>query len=457
MKIVLVRPNYKSFFITPPIGLGYLASYLKQYGIEVKIIDGLLKGIDEDATVKQIAAENADAVGITCLSTYFNEAIKLSHKIKSFDETMKVIIGGMHATFMPRETLEQTKADFVIRGEGEIALLKLIQNAFVNDGLDGVYSQQDLKDSKNFEQKSPIVKELDEIPFPLWEQIPPRDYPLAPHGAIVRKYPIGIITTTRGCPYECSFCSSPHFYDRRIRYRSPENVIEEINFLVKRFGVREIAFEDDNLTLDRSHMEKICQLILKHNLNITWTCPNGIRADKVDEELLKLMKKSGCYYVSLGIESADNDVLKRINKNETIETIEKAIKAANKVGLLTNGFFILGLPGETEKSLQKTVQFIKKSKLFRVTVVILAIMPGSRLWNELRDEFTFDHTKVTFFAEPDWLPEGITKEQLMRAHKQALHGFYFNPKKVLKIISNLKFGQIKYLLQAWKYYNTPKR
>ncbi len=454
MKVVLVRPSYHSYFITPPIGLGYLASYLKKNKITAKIIDGLRDNNDNRALLERILKEKPDAVGITCLTAFYNEAVGLSQMLKRSNKEIRVIFGGVHPTALPAETLKDSNADFVICGEGETALLKLIEKGFVSDGIPGVYSQTNIEQGKNFGEKAEIIDNLDDIPFPDWEQINPGTYPLAPHGVIVRNSPIGVVTTTRGCPYQCTFCASPGFYDRKIRYRTPENVLEEIKYLVNRFGVKEIHFEDDNLTLERTHAKKICNLILKEKIKISWACPNGIRADKTDEELLRLMKKSGCYYLSYGIESASNRILENVKKHETIETIEKSIELANKAGILTSGFIILGLPGETKETLSKTIGFLKKTKLFRVTVVMLAVLPGTELWNKLKGKLVPGFSAKNTFAKPQWIPEGLKEEELIKAQKHALNRFYANPARILKLIVNTKPQQIKYFFRVFRYFNT---
>ena len=342
MKIVLVRPNYESHIITPPLGIGYLASSLKKNGIKVKIIDGVKDNLSLDQLLKTINQAKPDAVGITCLTSFYEEVVNLSQALKQ--QNLKVIIGGVHPTFLPYETLVDSKADYVVCGEGEIALVKLAKNKFVNRNIPGVYSLKNLKPG-GVTGKAEIITNLDNLPFPDWRQLDPRTYPKAPHGAVVKNYPIGVIMTTRGCPYQCTFCASRRFYDIRTRFRSPENVIKEIKYLVKNFGVREIHFEDDNLTLKREHIEKICQLIIKNNLKVNWSCPNGIRADRVDEPLMRLMKQSGCYFFAFGIESANPKILKNIKKMESIEVIKKSIEMATKVGIECQGFFIFGLPG----------------------------------------------------------------------------------------------------------------
>jgi len=447
-KIVLVRPNYKSHIITPPLGIGYLSSYLKKNKVEVILVDALKDNLTTAQVVKKVLKEEPMAVGITCLTAFYIEVVKLSKLLKK--NGFKVIIGGVHPTFMPAQTLKDSGADFVVLGEGEEALLKLVKSDLKRKNIPGAYSRDTIKKKMPLTKAQAVVN-LDLLPFPDWEQMDPRGYPMAPHGAIAKNFPIGIIITTRGCPYMCSFCASPKFYERKIRYRSPGNVVKEIKHLVKNCGIKEVHFEDDNLTLKRNHVEKLCRSIVRNKIKISWACPNGIRADKVDEKLLKLMKKAGCYYVAFGIESANPQILKNIHKLETIDTIQKAITTANKVGIQTQGFFIFGLPGETKDTIEESIQFAKKSKLARAQFIILDVIPGSELWDTLKGKFK-PNWKKNSYKEPEWIPKGLTKKYLMEAQGRAFRQFYFRPTTFLRLIRFIKPNQVKFLLQRFGEY-----
>jgi radical SAM superfamily enzyme YgiQ (UPF0313 family) len=455
MKILLVRTNYNSHIITPPLGIGYLSSYLKQNGIDALIIDALRDKLNNTQVMQLILKEKPDAVGITCLTAFYDEVIDLVKLIKK--NKFICIIGGVHTTFLPYQTLLDSGADYVICGDGELALTELAKNNFINNSeIQGVYSISNLKSADQPIEKAKSILTLDNIPFPDWDQISPISYPKAPHGAIVNNFPIAIITTTRGCPYDCTFCASPQFYGRKIRFRSPENVIDEIKYLIKKYGVKEIHFEDDNLTLKREHIEKICNLIIQNNIKISWACPNGIRADKVDEDLIKLMAKSGCYFFAYGIESANPQILKNIKKQETIEQIEKSIEIADRLGISCQGFFIFGLPGETLETIKESIDFAKKSKLSRAQFLILDVLPGSELWTILKGQFKPNFRKNSY-KEPEWLPEGLTVNQLIDAQSHAFRAFYFRPKIFFKLVGSIKFDQVKFIIRRLVDYNVFKK
>lgn len=443
MKIILVRPNYNSHIITPPLGLGYLSSFLKRNGIDAVIIDGLREKIGNNEVMSRILLEKPDAVGITCLTAFYNETINLAKMVK--DAGIRCIIGGVHPTFLPQRTLSDSGADYVICGEGEKALTELLKNNFVNSGIKGVYTRDDFKENTPL-IKAERIENLDELPFPDWEQINPNSYPKAPHGAVVKNFPIGIIMTTRGCPYECAFCASPKFYDRKIRFRSPQNVVAEIKYLVDSFGVKEIHFEDDNLTLERNHIEKICHLIIENNIKISWACPNGIRADRVDRDLIKLMKKTGCYCFAYGIESANPEILLNIKKRETLETIKNAIEVADREGILCQGFFIFGLPGETKETMANSIKFARNSKLSRAQFLILDVLPGSELWDTLGGKFLPNWGKSSY-REPEWIPANLSKKDLSNAQSKAFRHFYSHPRRFFNFIKMINPGQVNFLFK----------
>ncbi len=453
MKLVLIRPNYKSHIITPPLGLGYLASYLKSQGIHVVVIDALKDGMDNECILNIVIKEKPDAVGLNCLTAYYEEVVRLSRLVKSHQ--YRCIIGGLHPTFMPFSMLSDSGADFVICDEAEIALTRLCKKAFDHRGIAGVYTIQDLASDKDPVARGEIIQDLDDLPFPDWDQIPPGTYPMAPHGAIVRNFPVAPVMTTRGCPYDCTFCASPKFYGRRVRFRSVANVIEEIKLLVNKFNVREIHFEDDNLTLKKEFVTELCHKIIESGLKISWACPNGMRADKVDEKLIRLMARSGCYYFAFGIESANPKILKNIRKEETIDTIRKSIEWADKAGISCQGFFIFGLPGETAETIEETIQFARTSRLSRAQFLILDVLPGSSLWDTLKGKFKPNWEKDSY-KEPEWIPKGLTADQLRKAQARAFRAFYLRPFILFKLVQLIKWGQLAFLFKRLSAYRVLK-
>jgi len=452
MKIALIRPNYETHIITPPLGLGYISSYLKKFGYEVRFIDGLNLRLKNEEIVKRVG--DCEVIGIGVLTDYYLEAKDLIKKLK--EKGKIIVLGGVHPSVLPKETLEETGADFAVIGEGELTIAELAEKLEKNKSVEKIKSLAFWKKGKIVvNPRRELIENLDELPFPDWKSIDPRTYQKAPHGAIVKNFPVAPITTTRGCPYECEFCVSPNFWRKKIRFRSPENVIEEIKYLVKNFGVKEIHFEDDNFTLKREHAEKICNLILENKIKISWATPNGVRADKVDERLFRLMKKAGCYSIVLGIESGNQKILENIKKHEKLEDIEKAAKAAKKAGLITQGFFIFGLPGETEETIKKTISFAKKIKLDRAHFMLLDMLPGSELWEKYKHEFKIDYSKRSY-QDVTWCPKTIDPKKLKEWQPKAFRSFFFRPKPIFSVLKQVKLSQIKHILSRLKDYRIVK-
>jgi anaerobic magnesium-protoporphyrin IX monomethyl ester cyclase len=439
MKVALIRPNYHSHLITPPLGLGYLASFLKNSGHETQIIDGLNLSLSNEEIARRVSS--ADLIGVHCLSSFYLEAKDLVGKLKQ--ENLPVVIGGPHASALPVETIEETKADYVIIGEGEQTFLELadaLENRSSTDEIKGLLIRGSVFKKREF------IGDLDSIPFPDWWQIDPRKYRRAPHGAVVKRLPVAPVITTRGCPYACKFCASPYLWSKTVRFRSPENVVDEIEYLTKELGVREIHFEDDNLNLKSEHIKSICDLILKRNLKITWATPNGVRVNGLTRDLTRLMKKSGCYLLAFGIESGNQSILDSIDKKTDLATIERAVRVANSEGILTQGFFIFGLPGETEGTIRETINFAKRLPLDRAQFLLLDVLPGSGLWDELKGAHIADWHKRSY-QEVKWVPPTISSEILEKSPARAFRNFFFRPRQLFNLVKYIKPCQVTFIIK----------
>ena len=455
MKILFVIPNFDSYVIAPPLGVLYLSSYAKKYcNAEVKIIDALRDNLNTKQITNIALEYNPDIIGIHCLTAFYKQTVDICRSLKQAG--FKVLIGGVHPTFMPYTTLKDSGADFVVCGEGEIPLLRLCENNLNHKNIQGVYDLESLKDDDTQIDGTPVlkaetVKDLDTIPMPDWLQLPPASYPHSPHAVIARGNPIGIVMTSRGCPSRCTFCSSNNFY-KGIRQRSVENVIEEVKFQIEHLGIQELQFTDDNLTLRREYIINLCNALLENNIKIAWSTPNGVRADKVDKEVLTLMKKSGCYLIDFGIESANNQILKNIRKGETIEQIDMAINLAHEAGMITQGNFIFGLPGETKETIKETIDYAVNSKLDRAGFFALRLLPGSDLSKQMKEKYQLDYNN-TFISKPDWLPENLTKEDILRTIQKVYWKFCFRPKRLWNLLNDIPVSQTKYIIKCMINYH----
>ncbi|HDZ59663.1 MAG TPA: radical SAM protein, partial [Actinobacteria bacterium] len=362
MKVVLVAPNSSAHTVTPPLGLGYLAACVQQRGHEVALLDLARRRLGAESGVRELALLKPDLIGISILSTAYLPAQELIAAIKQKLPSVPLVIGGPHVTAVPDDALKNLGVPLGIIGEAELVFPRVVDALAAGRSPDGELASvcRLVGDEVSCSRRSPFIEDLDSLPFPAWELMDPRTYPDLPHQLLSRKFPVGSVMTSRGCPFDCTFCASTTLWGKRWRTRSPENVVDEIEMLVKDYQVQEIHFEDDNFTLKRSHAAAICEEMLRRGLDIVWSTPNGVRIDSLDDELLDLMQRSGCYALGFGIESGSQKVLDINHKRLNLEKVAGKVEMVKGHGIETNGFFIIGLPGETVDTIKETVCFALK-------------------------------------------------------------------------------------------------
>lgn len=373
-KIKVARP------IVPSISLAALAgSLLKEGCRDVKILD-LNISKDSHKEFQEVMSDyKPDFVGITFVTPLFISAYELCKRIKRNYPDVIVIGGGVHSTILPKEALTKGQFDVVVMGEGEEALVELVGNKKWSD-IKGIAYKKDKEVVIN--PSRPLIENLDDLPFPAWHLY---DIPKYFSSYLnCRKNPVGPIETSRGCPFNCCFCSKAIF-ERSFRVKSAERVVDEIERMLE-LGFKEIHIWDDNFSADMERAKLICDLIIKKGLKFPWNIFNGLRVDRIDEELLSKLKKAGCYRTAIGIESGNQEVLNQVGKNITLEKVRKAVSLIKKAKIECMGFFILGLPGETEKTMQDTINFAKELKLDFAKTGILSPFPGTPIYEKWEKE-----------------------------------------------------------------------
>ncbi len=453
MKIVLVFPPFGLKELTgktksmrhvmnliPPLGLAYVASFLEKNGFNVKIIDCSL-GKSYEELIRILKRENPDVIGITSTTPVYESALKVAKDIKKELPETIVVIGGSHVTALPEEVMKTGLFDFGVLGEGELTMLELCEELKKTDGknvkkVKGIVYRKENK--IYFTGKREFIRNLDDIPFPAWHLLPKlSEY--SPTPASYKKLPQGIIMTTRGCPFRCRFCDNAVF-GCSYRERSPENVLDEIDLLVEKFGIKDLKFFDDTLTLNRKRVYKICDGMKERGYDFQWSCLS--RVDKVSEEMLRKIKDSGCWQILFGIESGDPRVLKSLNKGITIEQSMAAVKYAKSVGLSIRCDFLLGTPAETSESMKKTLEFAKKLNPDFAHFNKFTPFPGTEFYKMLTKEgYKFDFSKNCSQLDHTivmYTPKGIDKEEFSKfidyAHKQ----FYLRPSYILRSLLKIK-------------------
>ena len=344
-----------------------------------------------------------------------------------------VIFGGAHTTALPEEVLSNNTIDYVVIGEGELVLPKLLEHLGSNDKISEIGGiGYKLNGSININPIKEYVNDLDALPFPARHLFPMNKYLSSKnvHNWVYKQQPQTQMTTSRGCPLSCTFCTIHSIWGKKVRFRSPGNVVDEIEMLVKEYKVQEIHFEDDNISINPDRMKKICEEIIKRKLDITWTAPNGMYVHTLSRELLKIMKKSGCYRVSIGIENGDQEFLKNVlNKALNLKKVIAVVKDLKDLGIESTGFFILGIPGETRNTMNETINFAKRLGLDDAIFSIYAPYPGTKLYelSVQKGYISGDRDYAKFKNKYSTLnTEFLTAEEVIHCRNKALAEFQAN-------------------------------
>lgn len=415
----------------PSLGLLSLGSCLRKAGYPVTVIDACSKGLPQKKTIEYVISAGPKYVCISATTLTIHSAVQVAETIKAIDPKITTVIGGPHLTAVPEKTMELFSClDIGVIGEGEETIIELIKNLEDDTGLSnipGIIYRRDNDLVKTGPR--PFIKNLDDIPFPAWDLLDdfPKSYRPPPFR--FKSLPAAYIVTSRGCPYQCIFCDRSVF-GNRCRTHSAEYILALMEYLFKRFGIREILLEDDTFVTFRKRLIEICEGILRKGLKIGWSCLG--RADAVDLEILNLMKKSGCWHISYGIETGDPKVMDFIGKKISLEKIEQAVHWTKEAGLMAKGFFILGHPIDTHESIQKTIEFALKIPLDDISVAMLTPFPGSMVYEIASQygEFDEDWQKMNLL-DVVFIPKGITKTELKNYSRQMIRKFYLRPNRIM--------------------------
>lgn len=382
MDVLLINPPCVIANPVLPLGLASIVAVLEKNDVNVGVIDAWASRLDFKELGQEIAHTNPKIIGITMMSPNYADTKRTIEVARSSAPFSKIIVGGPHPSALPKETLEEIPdVDFAIVGEGEVTMLELV-NAIGNGKNFEEIAGLAFRNNNSIVMTSPRmpVSNLDSLPTPARYLFPIDKYRFVPPYG--RNNPSTTMVTSRGCPFGCIYCSKDVFKNN-YRAISPSRVVDEIEQLIEKYKAREIRFYDDDFTLDMKRADQICEELLRRDIKISWTCTT--RVDLVDEELLKKMKKSGCWMISYGVESGVQEILDKTKKGFTIEQIKRSFEWTKKAGIRILGYFMLGLPGETKEMIQRTIDFSIELEPDFANYSILVIYPGSTLYKEIRN------------------------------------------------------------------------
>jgi radical SAM superfamily enzyme YgiQ (UPF0313 family) len=373
MKVALVRPpQVHPYWATkrPSLGISYLASFLISKGLESHIFDANFNSWTAEELVSRVKGYRPDLIGISAMTHEIVETNQLAGLLKKKLPHVPVVIGGCHMTALPQQTLiDFPNFDFGIYREGEKPLLALVKywqkkTHKIGNIPNLVYRNKSGKIKINPEGPWLTAEELDQLPYPEYRSYQP-----------LSNYPM---MSSRGCPYQCAFCMQ--VLGHQLRRRSPENIVAEMEYAIKRFGVKEIQFCDEIFLFNDSQTRKTLNLMIKKGLpqKIRWNALT--RANQVEKDLIELAKKAGCYALDLGVESGSDKILKRINKQITVAQAKKAVRIIKKAGITTFAYFILGHPGETVKTIRQTINLVVELNTDQVAAGLMVPYPGTKIW-----------------------------------------------------------------------------
>ena len=428
----LNKRNREMLKYSEPLGILYLASYLRQEGFDVDLLD-INVGRDSlsPKEIAEICVDNAKTVALPSYTQTNKELMEISHEIKTINNQTKIIAGGPHATFEDESLLSDGFVDFVIRKEGEYTLVELLRFLKTGDGdLKDILGLSYLEGDKLVRTSDrPFIENLDLIPFPARDLITPEYYKTGGKLSLI---------TARGCPFECVFCVAPYYWDRKVRFRNPENISEEIDDFLDKYRkilpkYFKINFVDDNFTAGGiKRVNKLTEVMKKFEINYDIYS----RVDTINDEIAELLYSSGCNIVRFGIESGSERILSMMKKYQSPEKIEKAIEIAKKHRLIAHGSFIIGYPTETEEEVHQTIDFSTKLPLDFAFYFTAIPYPGTELYSKFASEesnidyenFSKLMSRANLFSENTSTLSSQRKIELM---EEAYHQFYIRGGKCL--------------------------
>jgi anaerobic magnesium-protoporphyrin IX monomethyl ester cyclase len=460
MKILLintfwqVRKNTQNIWskiagLTPPIGLMSLAACLERDGIDVDILETNAPDFSL-STLSKERLQRYDFIGLSATTNIIHHAYTIIEAIKTVLPQTKILVGGVHATILPEEVIQRPDVDFVIVGEGEPILSRFLRTDRL-DTIPNLHYKNHGRIRVTFTSEETV--NLNQLPMPAYHKINLSHYSLALGS--YRKLPgIGMVVS-RGCPSVCTYCHGPLF-GHNVRMRSPAPILAEIKHLMTMYQIKEIAFYDDNFTVYKQQTLELCRAMIVERLNLSWSCFSKVTF--IDEELLAVMKQAGCHQILYGIESGSPEILKNIRKHIALDRAEAVVKLTQQHGMDVRAAFMLGNPGETDATLQQTLDFAIKLNPDRAIFNITTPFPGTAMFEWARDKgylLTTDWAEYDLSKPVMQLPT-VSTETIMAYYQLAYKKFYFRWQYILRqlfLVRNWRsiFTYLKIALKLFEF------
>ncbi|MBS3121385.1 radical SAM protein [Candidatus Woesearchaeota archaeon] len=453
MKIIFINPPFTNYVggikgyggKSMPLNLTYLASYLISKGYEnTSILDAEALELSYEQVLEHIKKEDPDIIGFTSPTPSFQQVVDLSNLIKQQNPHVKIIIGGPHSSALPLDTAKEPSLDFVCFGEGELTMLELVE--FIEKGrtdydkIDGLIYKEGEKIIQNKQRK--LTENLDIFPFPVRNLVPRHLYYPPPTKSVSDKKGTSMVTS-RGCPFNCTYCVAKVVWTRRVRYRSVKNVVDEMEECVNKYNLGEFNIHDELFTANEKRVIELCKEIINRKLDVGWVCM--ARVDTIhSKEMLEYMKKAGCGKIVFGFESGSQKILDLMKKGTTVEQAIRAVKLVKESGIKTSGNFMLGNIGETLETMRETIDMAKKLNTDTIAFFQTSPYPGTEIYytalekGYLRKDIQWKDFALLSKTAPALNLPNLPPEEVAKWVKKGYKEFYLRPSYILNQIACIK-------------------
>jgi len=451
MKILLIDPpGWQKGVLN--VGLAYLASSLKRKGFDVQVADANNNSLSDEVLLNIVSDHDPTIIGYSINTGTVSSAVRMAKKTKELFPDSIHVAGGPHISLFYQEFLTQNREfDYAFLQEAEDTFPLFCEKLSNGDSISDVSGIAFINENHKL-----ISRQLEKFPDPNSLSFPDygKSYPYQ-RELLQKRYPV---VTSRGCPYNCIFCTASKICGKKWRGRFAQDVIEELKLAKSKYGIQRFDIVDDNFTLNLKRTKQFCRLLTDEKVGLEWTCPNGIRADKVDQELAEVMRESGCDMVCIGVESGDKEVFGAIKKGETLQEIEKSIRLLKSVGIKVTGLFIIGLPGDNLKKFNKSLEFVKKTELDDAWFGLLIPFRGTEVykWVDKNGRFLRDFDEAQFFgpdARPIFETDQFTEKEMIKCYQKACTVTGNLGRVIPGSVSEFKREKFKRKL-LWKYDRT---